>query len=207
MAGEGGPRSPSGARRAVVAGVALACVLGLACVLAVRCAAPGAGVAGDGAAGESRKTDATGAAEPVRSADPAVIQGLTVPGACEGAHLVETAGSGMGVRATWSVGVSVDDAARSVLEGYERDEDMHLGRAEYIDLYGRVWSCVVSSSRGWSETVLVDGRGSDDDASCKVTVVRLAASSEQDGAYGVDGAVEAAVASGLAAAAAAGSGE
>ena len=206
MAGEEGARPPSGVLRAVVAGVVLALALGLACVLAGRCAAPGADVAGGDGSGEGRREGTPVAAEPARRADPAVIQGLTVPAACEGARLVETAGEGMGIRATWSVDASVDEAARSVLEGYERAEGVHLGRAEHIDLYGRVWSCVVSSASGWSETVLVDGRGSDDDTSCKVTVVRLTASSEEDGAYGVDGAIEAAVASGLAAAAAAGDG-
>ena len=151
--------------------------------------------------------DATGASIAAR-ADPAVLGRVTVPAVCDGARLVETAGEGMGVRATWSLDASVEDVARSVLAGYEAMEGVHLGDAEYIDLYGCVWSCVVSSAQGWSETVLVDGRGSDEDASsCQLTVMRLQASSEADGAFGVDGAIEAAVASGLAAAAQGGEGE
>lgn len=65
-------------------------------------------------------------------------------------------------------GVDLEGGARSVLQGYMDSKDCALARHGYLDLGGRVWSCVVQGD-GWSEVCLVVER----EGGCSVRRVRF----------------------------------
>lgn len=91
------------------------------------------------------------------------------------------------MRASWEVEGDVDEVAEVVLEGYRDSGEVSLGHADYLDLFGRVWGCVVSSPQGWSEVAIADGRDAVDGKGCTLTVVRLGEVAVREAAAGGEG--------------------
>ena len=51
---------------------------------------------------------------------------------------------------------------------------MTLVHADYVDLFQRVWSCVLTDDDGRAHVAIVDGRGAEgDDATCLVIVEQM----------------------------------
>lgn len=73
--------------------------------------------------------------------------------------LVSTARGSLGYRATWELGVGLSEGARSILEEYRDAGTVSLAYDGFLDLYGCVWGCVVSSEEGWAELVVVEDEG------------------------------------------------
>lgn len=115
--------------------------------------------------------------------DVEIVSRLTVPEVCAANGVLEsTASGGLGVRARWRVGAPLPEAARSVVEQYRDAGSVDLAFDGYVDLFQKVWGCVVQGGEGWVEVVLVDERGGGSeggerdgggDGACSVTVVRL----------------------------------
>ena len=70
------------------------------------------------------------------------------------------------------------DAAAELLEGYRAEGGCALVCADWLDLFGNTWGCVVSGD-GWTDLCLVSGVGDDGEAS-EVRVTRLEAEGWED---------------------------
>ncbi len=86
----------------------------------------------------------------------------------------------LGVRATWEVPDDLPSLAQEALRQYEAQGDLVLHHADYLDLLGNVWACVVSGP-SWVELVVIQDEGGDgayagshsQDGPCLVSVMRL----------------------------------
>ena len=88
--------------------------------------------------------------------------------------LVGSTANGMGARATYRVPGALPDVAEEVLGAYEARGDMTLVHADYVDLFQRVWSCVLTDDDGRAHLAIVDGRGAEgDDPTCLVIVEQM----------------------------------
>ncbi len=88
--------------------------------------------------------------------------------------LVGSAANGMGARVTYRVPGALPDVAEAVLGAYEARGDMTLVHADYVDLFQRVWSCVLTDDDGRAHLAIVDGRGAEgDDPTCLVIVEQM----------------------------------
>lgn len=87
---------------------------------------------------------------------------------------------------SWKSGQALEDQAQALLADYRDEGRCVLAQAGYLDLAGRVWSCVVAGD-GWVDLCVV--RASEDGGS-DVSVQRMEASAweeEVDAAGGTDG--------------------
>lgn len=169
-------------RLCMIVGAVSVCLVLAVCILGTFSASE----EGSGAKprAEVRETGTASSASPITAVPNfSLAESIELNGAFNEQNLVSTSVNAMGVRATWQVEASVDDAAQTVLTHYQA-EDVSLASADYVDLLGNVWGCVVASEAGWSEVVFVDGRGSDGDTSCQVTAVHLAPAAEGTGGQG-----------------------
>ena len=88
--------------------------------------------------------------------------------------LVGSTANGMGARVTYRVPGALPDVAEAVLGAYVARGDMTLVHAGYVDLFQRVWSCVLTDDDGRAHVAIVDGRGAEgDDATCLVIVEQM----------------------------------
>lgn len=100
----------------------------------------------------------------------------------EGAQgeLVGYALGSLGVRATWSVALPLEEAAAAVLGAYESLGNVELRHSGYLDLLGNTWACLVTGP-SWVEVVVVeDGGGKSGEVGahsqegpCTLSVMRL----------------------------------
>lgn len=189
------PGAPHGghARRATLVALGLAALCAAAVTVALTCApslpdsdvtgevgcpsgqggAPGVGDAPVDASGdEDREGEPPGSAAGTPP-DPGVVEEVGEPQVCrEAGSLVSTARNGMGAKASWKVGLGLQQAATRILEEMEDTGALTLHRAEYLDLFQEVWACVATSGQGWAQVVIVDERGGGE-GECTVTVVRI----------------------------------
>lgn len=115
-------------------------------------------------------------------ADPGVEPGAAGPARFAERTLLQTESGPLGTRATWRVDGTLEDVAASIVEGYSADGGLSLEYDGYLDLFGRVWACAVSSRAGWAQIALVDARDGEDPfapeggevgGGCLLTVVTL----------------------------------
>lgn len=102
--------------------------------------------------------------------------------------LVGYATGPLGVRATWSVASSLEDAAAAVLTGYESQDGVELHYSGYLDLLGNTWACLVAGP-SWVEVAVVEDGGAQGDAvgahsqegPCELSVMRLGQQAIEEG--------------------------
>jgi hypothetical protein len=109
---------------------------------------------------------------------------VTVTPVCEtSGTLVSTSRNGSGSSATWRLSESLSDSAEQILAFYRDQGGFRLEKADFLDLFGQVWGCLVQSDKGWAEMVLIDRRDAEGEGECTVTVVRVGqGSAERDSA-------------------------
>jgi len=93
------------------------------------------------------------------------------------------ASDGRGGTSSWHSDLSLTDQARGMLLAYQERGDCVLAHADYLDLMGRTWGCVVQGE-GWVEICLVQEASS---GGSDVHVTELSASDwegELDGLAG-----------------------
>ncbi len=136
-------------------------------------------------AGSAAPTPDAGAAVPVVVSGP-LPTSFEVDG--ESGELVGYATGPLGVRATWSVASSLEDAAAAVLTGYESQGDVALHYSGYLDLLGNTWACLVAGP-SWVEVAVVEDGGAQGDAvgahsqegPCELSVMRLGQQAIEEG--------------------------
>lgn len=79
---------------------------------------------------------------------------------------------GVAARQAWTEDRSLPQAAADVLRGYADEPTASLAMSGYLDIKGDVWGAVVRDARGWVD--MVSCTAGENDASCHVSVVRLA---------------------------------
>lgn len=94
-------------------------------------------------------------------------------------ELVGYAQGPLGVRATWSVASSLEQACAAVLAGYESQGDVELHYSGYLDLLGNTWACLVAGP-AWVEVAVVEDGGESgavgahsQQGPCTLSVMRL----------------------------------
>ena len=99
-----------------------------------------------------------------RGCDPEVANGLGIPPSClDGGRLIETAqGTGM-TSATWAFDEELPTVMTQVLEGLQDVDGLRLTFGSYLDLFQRAWGGVVMSDEGWSEIVVGQEVGGEED--------------------------------------------
>ena len=193
--GKAGAPRPA-ALLAVVASGLLAALVALLVLGPIASPSQTGGEAAEGGGGVEAPVEETGASgdasdaavpspAPVERDEGLLGRHVTSFEVCEEAgELVSTAHGSLGYRATWELGVGLPAGARSILEEYRDAGTLSLAYDGFLDLYGCVWGCVVSSEEGWAELVVVEdgdaaGRAEDGDVSegeaagCTVTLVRV----------------------------------
>ena len=79
---------------------------------------------------------------------------------------------GVVARQAWTEERSLPLAAADVLRAYADEPTASLAMSGYLDIKGDVWGAIVRDARGWVD--MVGCTAGKDDASCSVSVVRLA---------------------------------
>lgn len=98
-----------------------------------------------------------------------------VPVVCQKTgKLVSTASNGIGARVTYRVAGNLPDIATQILQHYRADETLLLKHADYLDLFQKVWGCVLTTQSDSAILAIVDERDDGtDEASCSVIIERI----------------------------------